>query len=233
MKLSCLCAMAILTLSLTGCSKDNLDDIGSGTATLEISAAIQTGAQAKTLPQENKFAGNLNFTSGFIWVSAIEFDGTLDRGTSIERRVERFSKIDFMTGSGVPPIDDVSIPAGSYTYVNIEVELRDEDTQPAIVMEGTYMRTDGSQAPIRFEFNSGETFEAETDQMITVEEGTTVLGEIVIDPYTWFATVPVEMLDNATVNANGIILIADDFNEDLFDLVADGLDTSTESEFSN
>ncbi|WP_224484412.1 hypothetical protein [Robertkochia aurantiaca] len=225
-------AMAIFSLVLASCSSD-LEDVGSGTATLEVSASIVTATQAKNLNVENKFSGNLTFSSGYIWVSAVEFDGTLERGSSINRRVERFSKIDFVTGEGVPPIDDVIIPAGSYSYVNIEAELRDEDTQPAIVMEGSYTRTDGSTVPVRFEFNSGETFEAETEQTINLAEDSTVIGKIIIDPYTWFDTVSVELMDNAAVNANGVLLITEEFNEDIYDLVADGLDESTESEFIN
>ncbi|THD66619.1 hypothetical protein E7Z59_12575 [Robertkochia marina] len=232
MNWSCLCAMVAFTITLASCSSD-LEDVGSGTSILEVSASLIAPVQAKSVLTENRFTGNLNFTSGYIWVSAVEFDGTLDRGTSINRRVERASRIDFMSGEGVPPIDDVIIPSGTYSYVNIEAELRDEDTQPAIVMEGTYTRTDGSSVPLRFEFNSGETFEAETEQTITLTEDATVIGKIVIDPYTWFTNVSAEMMDNANINANGVLLITGEFNEDIYDLVSDGLDESTESEFIN
>ncbi|WP_224490069.1 hypothetical protein [Robertkochia flava] len=231
LKWSCLCAMVFVTMILVGCSQDNLDEIGSGTSTLEISAGLFSPVQAKSVNAQNKFSGNLNFTSGYIWVSEVEFDGTLERGTSINRRIERSSRIDLMSGEGVPPIDDVIIPSGTYTYVNIEAELRDEDAQPAIVMEGTYTRSDGSSVPVRFEFNSGETFEAETEQTVTLTEDATVIGKIIIDHYTWFNNVSVALMDNANINANGVLLISEEFNEDIYDLVTDGLDESTESEF--
>lgn len=216
-----------------GCSKDTLEDLGTGTSTLEISASLEQSAQSKSTEITHKFSGNLNFTSGYIWVSEVEFDGTLERGTSINRTVERFSKIDFTTGEALPELNDITIPSGNYSYLNIEVELRDEDAQPAIVMEGTYVRTDGSSSPIRFEFNSGERFEAESEQTIPVDEGTTLLSIIIIDPYTWFDNISIEMLDNANTNANGIILISEGFNEDIYDLAEENLEESTKSEFLN
>ncbi|MBL7472189.1 hypothetical protein [Robertkochia sediminum] len=233
LKISYLCIALLAAGSIAGCSKDTLDDIGSGTSTLEISASLVPPTQSKSRETVAKFAGNLNFNAGHLWVSEIEFDGTLVRGTSIERQVERFSKFDFNTGMVAPPMNDIVIPSGDYSYVNIEVELRDEDAQPAIMLVGTYVRTDGTSSPIRFEFNSGETFEAETEQTMTMEEGTTVFGSIVLDPYVWFSNVPVAMLDNAKTNGQGIILINEENNEEIYDLVEDGLDESTESEFSN
>lgn len=219
-------------LTATGCAKDDLEDLGTGTSTLKISAALAIGSQAK-MQMNQKFSGGLNFDSGYIWVSEVEFDGTLERGTSVNRRVRRFSKIDFVTGEAVPSLDDITIPAGNYNFVNIGVELRDEDIQPAIVMQGTYQRSNGEVVPLRFEFNSGETFEAESTQQVMVEENTTVLSKIIIDPYQWFTKVPVELMDTAELNASGVLFIADDFNEEIYDQVADGLDDSAESEFSN
>jgi len=97
-------------------------------------------------------------------------------------------------------------------------------------MEGTYTRSDNSTSPIRFEFNSGEVFEAETSQKITVNKDTTVLSKIVFDPNVWFSVVSTNALDNATLT-DGVIVISGNSNASIFDLVADRLDVSTESIF--
>jgi hypothetical protein len=217
---------------LTSCSKD--DSVGSGNATLKISAGIKSPSTSKSPTAKESSSTlnvNLNFTSGYIWVGEIVFDGSLQSGPSISRTVARFSKIDFATGVATPSLDDIIIPAGTYSFVNLGVELRDEDAQPSIVMEGTYKHTNGSIIPIRFEFNSGEVFEAETSQQVVVNENQNVLSRIVFDPKEWFSVVPTNALDNASVNANGVIVISETRNASIFDLVADRLDVSTQSIF--
>ena len=109
--------------------------------------------------------------------------------------------------------------------------MRDEDTQPAIILDGTYTRTDNTTSPIQFRFNSGEVFEAETSQQVTVNEDEEVLARIVFDPDVWFSVVSTDALDNATVNNDGVIVISEDSNSAIFDLVADRLDLSTQSVF--
>ena len=228
-QLSYITLFLLAVMGLQGCSSD--DEIGSGNAMLTISAALKDQSSGKTAITGSKAPETLIFTSGYVWVSEIVFDGTLQRGTSISRTVERFSQIDFATGIANPTLDDIIIPAGDYTFVNLGVELRDEDSQPSIVMEGLYTRTDESQVPIRFEFNSGEVFEAETSQQVSIAENASVLSKIVFDPNVWFSVVSNTALDNATLNSNGIIVISGRSNETIFDLVADRLDVSTESVF--
>ena len=216
---------------LTSCSKD--DSIGSGNATLSITAGIANSSsskQATSKTSSSRLNQNLNFASGYIWVIEVEFDGTLDNGSLVSRTVGRSSKIDFATGIATPSLDDITIPVGTYNYVNLGVELRDEDSQPSIVMEGTYTHTDSSIIPIRFEFNSGEVFEAETSQQVEVGTNQTVLSKIVFDPQVWFSVISTDALDNAVLT-DGTIIISQTKNASIFDLVADRLDVSTESVF--
>lgn len=215
----------------TSCSKD--DAIGSGNATLSITAGIANSSsskQATSKTTSSRLNQNLNFTSGYIWVIEVEFDGTLDNGSLVSRTVGRSSKIDFATGIATPSLDDITIPVGTYNYVNLGVELRDEDSQPSIVMEGTYTHTDSSIIPIRFEFNSGEVFEAETSQQVAVNKSQTVLSKIVFDPQVWFSVISTDALDNAVLT-DGTIIVSQTKNASIFDLVADRLDVSTESVF--
>tara|TARA_R110001599_G_scaffold263211_1_gene463818 strand:+ start:156 stop:926 length:771 start_codon:yes stop_codon:yes gene_type:complete len=216
---------------LTSCSKD--DDTGSGNATLSITASIANSSSSKqaiSKTSSSKMNENLSFTSGYVWVREIVFDGSLVETGSVSRTIERFSKIDFATGVATPSLDDVTIPAGAYSFVNLGVELRDEDAQPAIIMEGTYTHSDTSVIPIRFEFNSGEVFEAETSQQVEVNADQTILSRIVFDPQVWFSVVSTNALDNATLT-DGTIIISGTSNASIFDLVADRLDVSTESVF--
>tara|TARA_R110002049_G_scaffold88627_8_gene223509 strand:- start:597 stop:1298 length:702 start_codon:yes stop_codon:yes gene_type:complete len=232
MKNILLATVVLCVFSLVSCSKD--DPIGTGNATLKITAGLTnssaTDKQMTSKSTSSTLNQNLDFTSGYVWVSEIVFYGTLESGNFVNRKVERFSKIDFETGIATPSLDDITIPAGTYTDVYLGVELRDEDSQPSVIMEGTYTHSNSTVIPIRFEFNSGEVFEAETSQQVVVNENETALSKIVFDPQVWFSVVSTNALDNASLT-DGVIIISETKNEAIFDLVADRLDVSTESTF--
>lgn len=220
--------VAMAVILFTSCSKDDSTD-----ARLKLTAGIESSAmaQAKSEFSSLKEPGTLEFTDGYIWIAEVVFDGSFASGGSVSKSIGRFSKIDFATGVAEPSIDDITIPSGTYQDVYLGIELRDEDAQPSIVMEGTYTRTDNTEVPIRFEFNSGEVFEAESDEIVVVEAEEVVTAKIVFDPYVWFSVVSANMLDNANVNGEGVIVISESRNEAIFDLVADRLDVSTDSRF--
>lgn len=215
----------VLPLAFSACKKED-----SGDSRLNISAGIVNGSSTV-----NKFSlvqsGNLVFDTGYVWVREIVFDGEMDNNTSISKTVERFSKIDFVSGVANPSLDDVIIPAGTYTSVNLGVELRDEDNQPAIMMWGTYTRSDNSVVPIRFEFNSGEVFEAESSGTATVQSDEVATARITFDPSVWFSVVSANQLDNANTNNDGVLVVSENMNSAIFDAVADRLDISTQAEF--
>lgn len=83
---------------------------------------------------------------------------------------------------------------------------------------------------LRSEFNSGEVFEAEAATG-TVPPNTPAIAKITFDPHQWFSRVSSNQLENASVNADGVIVIGETRNAAIFDVVADGLDRSTEAVF--
>ncbi len=174
-------------------------------------------------------AGLLSFNSGFITIREIVFDGERQGAPSVSITHEQISTIDFATGVATPPVN-VEIPAAQYGSVNLGIEIQDENDDPTIVIEGQYTRTDGTTSPIRFEFNSGEVFEAEAENA-SVPSNVPAIAKITFDPISWFDRVNVNQLDRAKVNNNGVIIISEERNEAIFDVVADGLDRNTEASF--
>lgn len=223
-KFNYLVAILLIAMSFAACDKDDL----SGNANLSISAKIENGVIQKSASEVT--SATLTFNEGYVWVREIVFDGDIKGGQTVSKTIERFSKIDFATGTATPTLDDVIIPAGEYTFINLGVELRDEDNQPSILMKGIYQRTDGTSSPIEFRFNSGEVFEAESEGAV-VESDETAFARIVFDPTVWFSVISVTRLDNATVNDDGVIIISGNNNSSIFDDVADRLDISTQAEF--
>lgn len=182
-------------------------------------AAAQAAAQAA--------APAVTFTDGFITIREIEFEAeneAIGRRISIEH--EQIVRIDFATGETTPTLEPVLIPAGTYSYVSISVELLDESDEPGMVLLGTYTRTDGSTVPLRFEFNSGEVFEAEGED-VTFGEEMSAMALITFDPGVWFSVISANRLDNAEL-VNGVLVVSETVNEDIFNDVADRLDEATE-----
>jgi hypothetical protein len=210
-----------LFLFLNGCQE--VEPIYEGTGTIEFQFELnkETGSVNK--------AGDLTFHSGFIVIREIVFDGDRPGSTSVSITHEQVSTIDFATGVASPPVN-VEIPAGQYESVNLGIEIQDENDNPTIVIEGDYERTDGTISPIRFEMVSGEVFEAEAESA-SVPSNVPALAKITFDPIAWFERVSITQLDNARVNSSGIIVISEESNEAIFDIVADGLDRSTEAVF--
>jgi hypothetical protein len=174
-------------------------------------------------------AGDLQFTDGFITIVEVVFDGDRVGGESVSISREGVVVYDFGTGGSEPEDQVVDIPPGDYNDIYLGIELLDENDQPTLVIEGTYEKeSDGQIYPLRFEFNSGEVFEADAPSA-TVLPNTTAIAKITFDPHAWFSRVSFSMLENARVNNNGVIVISEESNEAIFDLVADGLDLATEA----
>lgn len=151
---------------------------------------------------------------------------------SVEFELEQVVVIDFATGIPNPDIRTIEIPAGTYEEVSVELEIFDETDEPSVVLLGTYTSPAGVSIPVRFEFNSGETFEVEREGTIVFTEGQSAIAEITFDPSAWFAGVSDELMADAT-QSDGTIIISETQNSEIFDIVADGLDLATELEIED
>lgn len=175
--------------------------------------------------------GDLQFTDGFITIREVVFDGDRVGGESVSITHAALVVYDFGTGASDPADDLIDLPAGTYQDIYLGIELQDENDDPSLVIQGTYERaSDGQVYPIRFEFNSGEVFEAEAS-VGDVPPNTPAIARITFDPHAWFARVSFNSLENARIDGDGVIVISEDSNAAIFDIVADGLDRSTEAVF--
>ena len=223
-RISFLSAAFCCSLLLAAC--DSNSDVPDGQVSITFEFEInQTQAAAKSgqMPM-------LQFNAGSITVTEIVFDGenqTSRQSVSISH--EQVSTIDFATGVSTPSLDEVLIPAGDYLGVNLGIELLDENSTPSVMIEGVFTNANGEAKPIRFEFNSGEVFEADANQ-VTLSEDRSAIAVITFDPIVWFSVISAERLDNAAMT-NGVIVINEEVNEVIFDDVEERLDQATEAVF--
>ncbi|NJW53902.1 hypothetical protein [Salinimicrobium oceani] len=219
-----------LAILITTISCSNSDDAESPTtnATIRLKATTTSSSTAsKTANKSSLETNDLVFNSGYIVIREIVFDGQ-NGSNSVSRTKEQIATINYATGV-VSPIVEITVPAGSYTGVNLGIELQDENDRPTVVIEGTYTNSSEDILPIRFEFNSGEVFEANASS-VEIEPGADLIGKVTFDALSWFSTVSANQLDNANLT-DGVIVISETSNSAIFDIVADRLDVETEAVF--
>lgn len=218
--------LVLFVLVLSACSEDT-----ETTTQPTVEMRFKTISSASSVPSSERVAANsLQFTSGSITLTEIEFEAETAAGDSVEVNIQQNVVIDFATGATTPDLGNLSFPVGTYTEVRVELELLDESNVPSVIIEGTFVDSNDESHPIRFEFNSGETFEVEKEGNITFAAGASAIAEVTFDPLAWFAGVSGSMLEAATKNGAGVIVISETSNSDIFDIVADGLDLATEVE---
>lgn len=216
-------ALVVAGFSFTSCEKDETQT--------EPRVGLKFNTVTSSVSLKSTQVRQLTFTSGFITLREVQFQVETDNDSvEINFNIELNTKIDFATGETDPDISYAVIPAGTYNEMEVEIELQDEGDSPAMVLNGTYVDADGVSHDVRFEFNSGETFEVEKEGVITFATNESALAQITFDPTVWFAMVENEQLSNATKDNDGVIVISETQNANIFDVVADGLDLATEIE---
>lgn len=216
----------VIALGMFACGED---EVAPQSAQVNMSFnTVKTSSfstEGRVLQGENSLA----FTSGFITIREVQFEAETATD-SVEINLEQISKIDFATGVSTPDISGLTIPAGTYSEVEVEIELQDEGDEPAVVLNGSFTDAEGVRHPVRFEFNSGETFEVEREGAVTFAGGESILAQVTFNPTVWFAEVSNEQLSLATKDAQGVIVISATQNTSIFNAAADGLDLATEVE---
>ncbi|WP_225000383.1 hypothetical protein [Cesiribacter sp. SM1] len=218
----------VLAFSMFACGEDDV----APQQTAQVNMSFNTVNTSSASAGERVLAGNsLAFTSGFITIREIQFEAE-SATDSVEVDLEQITVIDFATGISTPDISGLTIPAGTYNEVEVEIELQDDSDEPAVVLNGTYTDANGVKHPVRFEFNSGETFEVEKEGAITFAGGESILAQVTFDPNVWFIEVTDEDLSLAAKDAQGVIVISETQNTDIYESAAEGLDLATEVEIS-
>jgi hypothetical protein len=217
--------MLTVILVLSGCQDDDIITLGTGQIIIE---ATTTSGTNLNLNGRTAQLNHLSFDGGKIIIREIVFDGDLDNGNSVSITEEQIIEINYKTGTLSPEII-LEVTAGLYRDVYLGIELQDDGASPSITLEGSYTNNEGMEFPLKFEFISGEVFEASSD-MLAINKGEKILGKIAFDALRWFSNVTASDMEEATLT-EGNILINESNNTDIYELVADQIDYATEVKF--
>ncbi len=184
--------------------------------------------------------GNLVFSGGTIILESFRVKGKRDQGADIEFRKEWNTGLSMtFSSTGVISAIDFDIPQGSYSKIEIEFDTFDDFGDNCILVNGTFTNSVGAPIAVRFEYTKSEYFSIVAEDkagggQIVLDADIAATSEIVLDPIHWFQIISDNMMENAdTVHIGGVptIIISDDVNDNIFDLVLDRLDESTEALF--
>lgn len=212
--------MLVIVLAFSACNDENaVNDPNLGLVFL-------TGANSGTT--QRVAANSLNFTEGTIRLKEVKFEyETANDSIEYEFDLDQMVLLDYATGETTPDISSINIPAGTYEEVEFEFDLEPLDSEPAIVIEGTF-EYNGQSTPVRFEFNYEDTFELSYEGSVTLNADITAVAQIEINANAWFANITDAELAVAELDSEGVMVISKDVNSDLFDIASDGLELATD-----
>lgn len=220
---------ALLMTGLLGLSACNDDEVSQPTIQFKFNTVNTTSS----IPTGRTAANSLTFTSGTITLEEIEFEAEVEGRDSIEADIDMIVSIDFATGQTTPDISQLTFPVGTYSSVEVELELLytgNNGTTPGVLIEGVFEDRTGTTHPVRFIYNSDQTFEIEREGTITFTEGANIVAQVTFDPVAWFAGVTSADLEAATKDSEGVIVISENSNVEIYDIVADGLELASKVE---
>ncbi|MCH7576166.1 MAG: hypothetical protein IIA59_13730 [Candidatus Marinimicrobia bacterium] len=212
---------SILTFGTVGCG-NSTEPEESGTTGVKYTFAVSNTSLPKTL-------NSLTFTNASIRVIELVFDAVGPNG-SISITEPLTSTIDLINNVATPEMPIVNLGPGTYTSLNMGLEIRDLDEDPGIVVEGSFNDTENNSTLFSFLFNSGEVFETDADQLV-IPEGSVMEAKITFYPAEWFRGITAQNMLDATKDSIGVVVISGSSNTGLFEIMAAALDSSTQATF--
>lgn len=174
---------------------------------------------------------NVQIDEAYMRISEIEFEGELANDEEIEVESSVETMLDLLTGVSNPALPNIQIPAGLYEEFEIDVEGAD-DGGTVLYMKGSL--TDTAQNNFSVELNVQEPFNLELEyENFQVDSAMTFGATFTINPTAWFLALTFQELQNATVDANGLILIDPNNNTALYNKIVERLDDGIEWEWDN
>ncbi len=201
---------------------------------LPITFGMQSGLKSTVV--QKSAAQNISFSEGHMLFSSVGFEAENiqdEDSLDIEFEIEKTLKVDLADLQN--PDTVVQIPAGEYEEVEIEAELLDSDNRSSIYMKGTYTNSQDEEVPLVFDYRDDMEFEiegeAEDGEAITLTSDVSPLAQINFNPDSLFSNVTTDMLDQAWRDQDGVLRISEEYNTQIYGMVVNRLDASSEAVF--
>lgn len=195
----------LFTTLLYSCKKEDHTQPG-------VSYQLSTTNRTTTVSGTQSMA--VTWNSGYAYSKKIEFEAQ-NAGGQVRFQSESIKKIDLFTPIG--SFGSVMVPQGNYSQVEFQIELLQTATDAAFELRGNYNST-----PIIFKINSA--FELDADlSNVTVADGKAYTASIALNLANLTKGISSDMLNAATKDASGVILITASSNTSLYDTMVSNL----------
>lgn len=189
----------------------------------------------------NSNSGLVKFTSGFLTLNKISFNGDRKQGQNQIELDQTFSNnlqvnlSQNAIGSGIK----FDIPQGTYDKMEIKMETDGDQTGTSLLIYGYYVNSINDTIALQFEFPADDAIKIQAknssggNQIVLIEDQPSN-PTVIMNPNYWFATVTQSELDSATQNIIlGVptIVINDNDNSDIYELIVDRLEEGNEIVF--
>lgn len=174
------------------------------TATINLRPASPNGTQTATIA----------WTNGYAYLKQIEFEAQNDTN-HVHFASESIKKIDLFLPMN--SLGTISVPPGTYNQVEFQFEIQPTTTEAALELKGTYDKT-----PIVFIVNSSLKFDAKLLN-ITIAAGKAYTASSALNIGNITNGVTTEMLNAATKDASGTIIISVTSNASIYDTMVSNL----------
>lgn len=213
---------SLLAIAFISCEKEEIEK-----PKLQLKFITVTSEASLKSTESN----SIQFTNGHIIFENIAFEAESDTDSlQVEFETDSYITLDFATGKITPDLPSIELFSGYYTELELEFELWDQTEQPSIDLEGTWTDANGTPHPIKIIMPVGQTFSLEIEGEFHIQENTSIIAYITIDPNLWFRGEAGELLSSATANDDNVIVISPQQNYNIYDIIKDAIDHFSEVE---
>ncbi|MGY6741540.1 MAG: hypothetical protein ACXIUQ_02310 [Cecembia sp.] len=212
------------TFTFVSCNSE--DEIpGTSEGTLGFAFVLNNGNTGEA--NTRTVNSNLTIENGFIQIKELELEvkGRNEQG-SFEKEIEiKFQDIRKVSFNDFDESADffITIQAGEYKEIELELDLIDHRNEPSIYIEGTYVYQSGATIPVVFEYYGDDIdfeveIEAKDGGYFTIDAMNNPLALFEINAANWFRGISDSEFENATLT-NGVMLIQRDSNREIYSRV--------------
>lgn len=194
----------------------------------------------------------LSFDKGSLMIETIEFEGIKENGNNyyFESNFDTLVTANLQQGTTDPKVE-FDIPQGIYNRVKLAIDIPELQGQPSLLLEGIFNFPPGKgnnpnlpdqdkKIPVRVVIDfgldlelNGKTNKKNNSEIVFNQNQPSKL-QVTIDPVFWFRPVSPNLLRNAEITeneGNSEIVISKTQNENIFELIINRIEKSTEAVF--
>ena len=208
-------SLALFACLWVACDQVGVDPTGMGTT------VILDQSLSATQP------GEIQFEEGYLVIREIEFEGEKEDDNEIEVEIEQLTTLNLLTGETDPALPNLSIPAGRYEELELEVHSAEDGT--ILFLRGFFLDSTQQQIPLEIDIRKSFSLELEWENY-EVDSTVAFGATFTIAPQLWFTGITLDELSQAD-QIGGVVIISPDNNQNLYAKLTDDLSEGIEWEW--